>query len=208
MSTHRRKKDEVAVALSPELLAPYLQSQRMIHDELVVEDEWLSQLESATGAASDEQPLEDSLPSSKGVGARQEVMRSFRTVRREHTFKNRVLAAYGDRCAVCEVQLRLVESAHIVPVKENGADETRNGIALCSLHHAAYDRGAIGIWADYTVTVNEGQVASLQSEGLGGGLDEFCRGLRGTLRVPVHPGERPDPDLLARGLEVRGWTTQ
>lgn len=70
---------------------------------------------------------------------------------RDARFRKRVLEAYDYRCAVCSVQPRIdneafgLEAAHIRWVQANGADETRNGLCLCRMHHIALDRGAIGI---------------------------------------------------------------
>jgi putative restriction endonuclease len=52
--------------------------------------------------------------------------------------------AYGNRCAVTRVQLRLVDAAHILPVGTTGsADHVRNGIALSPTYHRAFDAGLI-----------------------------------------------------------------
>ena len=45
-------------------------------------------------------------------------------------------SAYGDRCAVCGV-----EAAHVMWLQAGGPDDVRNGLVLCALHHAAFDRG-------------------------------------------------------------------
>lgn len=204
--SHRRKNDEVAIALRPNMLGPYLQWQQVIHDELVVDDSLLQELENTAEAGGDEVSSSAALPGSKGLPARQKVMRSIQQTLRDQTFRGRVLAAYEDRCALCDVQLRLVEAAHIVPVREKGStDETCNGVALCSLHHAAFDRGVVGINPDFSVMVNEEHLANLQSEGLAGGMEGFRHGLRTSMRLPTDPAQRPTPELLARGLEIRGW---
>ena len=70
---------------------------------------------------------------------------------RDPTFRLRVLDAYDARCAVCGQDLRVgntplnMEAAHIRPVRDAGPDDTQNGLALCSLHHRAFDRGIIGL---------------------------------------------------------------
>ena len=38
-----------------------------------------------------------------------------------------------------------MEAAHIYPVEKNGTDDLRNGIALCKLHHWAFDGGLFSI---------------------------------------------------------------
>src|SRR5690606_12332468 len=104
---------------------------------------------------------------------------------RDVSFRKRVLTAYGFHCAVCGVQLKLVEAAHIIPVNhDNGTDETRNGIALCALHHKAYDQALITITDDYSVQINRSRVSDLQSQKLSDGLAKFSQDLRPLIILP------------------------
>ena len=67
---------------------------------------------------------------------------------RSPDFRDRVLRAYEYRCAVCGFNVRLgdslvaVEAAHIKWHCYGGPDSEENGIALCSLHHKLFDKGA------------------------------------------------------------------
>lgn len=71
--------------------------------------------------------------------------------RRNQTFRHDVLNAYERRCAVCGFDLRLedeplgLEAAHIKWHSAGGPNKVPNGLALCSIHHKALDRGAIGL---------------------------------------------------------------
>lgn len=57
-----------------------------------------------------------------------------------------VLARYEERCAVCPTDVPgLIQAAHLVPKKNKGSDDARNGLALCANHHLALDRGYWGI---------------------------------------------------------------
>ena len=64
---------------------------------------------------------------------------------RVELFKTDVRVAYGNACALCKLGLRTpagdleVEAAHIIPYRLNGANDPRNGIALCQTHHWAFD---------------------------------------------------------------------
>ena len=49
-----------------------------------------------------------------------------------------VFKYYQNQCAVCDINYFL-EAAHIIPVKNRGADNKKNGIILCKNHHKAFD---------------------------------------------------------------------
>jgi len=71
--------------------------------------------------------------------------------RRDPRFRPAVLAAYDYRCAVCDWQLVAdgvvegLDAAHVKWHAADGPDEVSNGLALCSLHHKALDRGWYGV---------------------------------------------------------------
>ena len=77
-----------------------------------------------------------------------------RRPRRDPHFREAVLTAYERRCAVCDFDLRLkddllgLEAAHIQWHSHGGPDQVANGLALCTFHHGAFDRGAIGLEED------------------------------------------------------------
>ncbi|WP_084759969.1 HNH endonuclease [Nocardia mangyaensis] len=91
-------------------------------------------------------------------------------------FRSRVLMAYGNRCAVCRLgRPQLLEAAHIIGDKKaHGIADIPNGLSLCSIHHAAYDRNMIGISPDYRVHIgptlaeadNEGPILEFGFKGL------------------------------------------
>ena len=70
---------------------------------------------------------------------------------RDPDFREAVLRAYERRCAVCDFDLRIadasfgLEAAHIMWHSHGGPDEVPNGLALCTFHHRAFDRGVIGL---------------------------------------------------------------
>ncbi|MGR5117305.1 phosphorothioated DNA-binding restriction endonuclease [Vibrio astriarenae] len=79
---------------------------------------------------------------------------------RDPYFRKNVLRAYNYRCAVCGFDLALdtapvgIEAAHIKWKQYSGPCEVSNGIALCSIHHKALDRGAITLDSDFRVNVS------------------------------------------------------
>ena len=63
-------------------------------------------------------------------------------------FRQAIIEAYNCKCAVCGMKINSpdglqweVEAAHIVPHSSNGKDDIWNGLALCRLHHWAFDVG-------------------------------------------------------------------
>ncbi len=71
------------------------------------------------------------------------------TQRRLHqqSFRSRVLHVYHESCAICRLRHpELLEAAHILSDKHpEGQPVIPNGIALCKLHHAAFDSNILGI---------------------------------------------------------------
>jgi len=80
---------------------------------------------------------------------------------RSRGFRQAVIEAYNCQCAVCGLKLKSpdslsweVEAAHIVPNCSLGRDDVCNGIALCHLHHWAFDVGWITLLDDYKIQVS------------------------------------------------------
>lgn len=80
---------------------------------------------------------------------------------RNSIFRDRVLNAYEYKCAVCGFDVRMghfpiaLEAAHIKWHKAGGPDIEINGLALCSLHHKLFDRGAYTISDDLIILVSD-----------------------------------------------------
>ena len=113
------------------------------------------------------------------------------------SFRNDVLIAYQRRCALCGYDLRVgdvlvgVEAAHIRWHCYAGPDEVSNGLALCSLHHKLFDKGAFTIQPD---------LAIVASQDLSGreGLETWILRHHGTkLRSPQQSDATPRPEHLA-----------
>lgn len=110
-------------------------------------------------------------------------------------FRERVLDAYNDKCALCRLRHReLLDAAHIVPDNEpKGEPTVRNGIALCKLHHAAFDNFFFGIRPDLIVEVRK----DVLEESDGPMLRHGLQGLHKIkLNVPRKINLSPDPELL------------
>jgi HNH endonuclease len=102
---------------------------------------------------------------------------------RNRAFRQAVVEAYDYRCAVCGLKIKSpdslsweVEAAHIVPHRSLGRDDICNGIALCHLHHWAFDVGWFTLLDDYKLQVSS-QVYCLPSDCGKVGTYEFFRAL-------------------------------
>lgn len=79
----------------------------------------------------------------------------------EARFRNAVLDAYRDHCAVCELHVRaLLDAAHVTP-----GYEVCNGVALCATHHRAFDIGVLTFDRDYNVHIQVDEPALAAYEG-------------------------------------------
>ena len=106
-------------------------------------------------------------------------------------FRARIMLAYECQCAVCNLKhVELLDAAHIVEDShEHGAPEVTNGLSLCKIHHAAYDRKFLGISPDYVVHVNKPLLEEVDGPMLKHGLQEMNGR---TLTLPAQRRERPD----------------
>lgn len=79
--------------------------------------------------------------------AAERARRSILSLVRDARFARDVVRAYAGLCALCGLDLGLVQGAHIYPASAPGSsDEIWNGVCLCSNHHAAFDRHLL--WID------------------------------------------------------------
>ncbi|QEH94335.1 HNH endonuclease [Dermacoccus abyssi] len=172
----------VGVALYKPVFPVYLIAEEQREQQFVVATDGLQHLES--------------------TGSRvEEVMRRYlrqETYRRLHqpVFRSIVMRAYEASCAVCQLRHSvLLDAAHIVEDRhERGVASVRNGLALCKIHHAAYDAGILGLTPDLRVEVR----ADILDEIDGPLLEHGIKRLHDTplMVVPRSRRERPDPELL------------
>lgn len=112
----------------------------------------------------------------------------------QRSFRERVLRAYRSQCALCRLRHHeLLDAAHIVPDSEAGAPRVPNGLALCKLHHAAFDRLFVGVRPDGIVEVRRDILEEEDGPMLLHGLKRLHQT---RLHAPRRTDDRPDPDLL------------
>lgn len=125
------------------------------------------------------------------------------TLRRVHqeSFRWRVLRAYRERCAVCRLRhTELLDAAHILPDGHpNGEPIIPNGLALCKLHHAAFDSHFLGIKPDLVIDVR----ADILKEPDGPVLRHGLQGFHGqTIHIPRIAELKPSRDFLAERYDL------
>jgi putative restriction endonuclease len=110
-------------------------------------------------------------------------------------FRQRVLVAYANQCSICRLRhTRLLDAAHVQADSEGGAPIVTNGIAMCKIHHAAYDVDIFGISPDYKVGVRPDVLHEID----GPTLRYTLQAIDGSkIQLPKKPAARPDPELLA-----------
>lgn len=116
-------------------------------------------------------------------------------------FRFRVLDAYNTKCALCRLnQPLLLEAAPIVPFAEYGPSVVPNGLAMCNLHHRAFDTHIIGIVPQrHVVEIRDAVRKQTDGPMLEHGLKEF-HGT--TLEAPRGgPSNRPDDRFLEQRYE-------
>ena len=90
--------------------------------------------------------------------------------KRDSSFRPKILKAYEEKCAVCGFDAKLetlsigLEAAHIKWHTEHGPDVVVNGLALCSLHHKLFDRGAFTLSEERELLVSGKVSRSVGSE--------------------------------------------
>lgn len=161
----------------------YLLWEERAHQQFVIDPDV------ARGLVSEESPVEANL--------RRYIVRETRHRLHQPVFRATVLRAYGTRCAVCALRhAELLDAAHIVADREErGIAEARNGLALCKIHHAAYDRSVLGVRPDLVVEIRADLLEEIDGPMLEHGLKR--RHGQRLMAVPKVRAERPDVDLLA-----------
>jgi putative restriction endonuclease len=116
-------------------------------------------------------------------------------------FRARVMLAYEGTCCVCTLKHpELLDAAHITEDGADGGDPVvTNGLSLCKIHHAAYDRLLLGITPDYEVRINQRLLDEIDGPMLRHGLQEMHRRL---LTVPRGRADRPDRDRLDQRFQA------
>jgi putative restriction endonuclease len=118
----------------------------------------------------------------------------------QHRFRSLVLGAYRNRCTMCRLaHTKLLDAAHIIPDHDDrGLPLVSNGLALCKIHHSAFDLGILGIAPNLRVHVR----ADILLERDGPMLEHGLQAMEGReIEVPGARELRPNPDFLSERFE-------
>jgi putative restriction endonuclease len=147
----------------------------------------------AKGLVSAASPVEEQL--------RRYILRETKQRLHQPVFRSTVLRAYRQRCAVCSLNHpELLDAAHIIADrKEAGIASVRNGLALCKIHHAAFDKRILGIAPNLIVEIRQDILDEVDGPMLRHGL----QGRHGErlMAMPASRTEWPDPTLLESAYE-------
>lgn len=198
----KARSTEIVVSVSPALLLWYVQDGAVLHNS---GPDALEVPGLINADPEIEQGFLDAAEDAAQASRRFTLVETMRAVR-DARFRPAVLQAYSNQCAVCPISLNLVDAAHIIPVsRPHSTDEVTNGLALCRLHHAAYDSGLLGVKSDHSIIINPRVMERLRTIGFDAGLPEFRNLLRASIRVPRQAEVRPLSEYLRLGMVERNW---
>lgn len=153
-------------------------------------------------AAEDAQAAFELSESAHESVARRYLMQMAKARVHQPVFRSMVLSAYENHCTVCMLaHPSLLDAAHIVPDNdERGVAAVVNGLAMCKIHHAAFDRFFLGIRPDYVVEIRHDLLEEVDGPMLRHGLQE----LHGNqlMAIPKSRRDRPKVDLLEHKYEA------
>lgn len=118
----------------------------------------------------------------------------------QELFREQVIATYQRECSVCHLRhVELLDAAHILADGHpRGEPVIPNGLALCKLHHAAFDLNILRIRPDYVIEIRSDILDEIDGPMLRHGL----QGVHLTsLIVPGKPAHRPDRVRLEERYE-------
>jgi putative restriction endonuclease len=114
-------------------------------------------------------------------------------------FRRLVLHAYGQQCSLCRLRHpELLDAAHIREDSQGGEPIVTNGIAMCAIHHRAFDSQVLGIRPDHVIEVR----SDVRKERDGPTLQHALQGVHGeSLALPKRTEVWPDQAFLAERYE-------
>ncbi|HOE19290.1 MAG TPA: HNH endonuclease [Syntrophorhabdaceae bacterium] len=189
--------EEIAIGIRPDLFLHYVLNAPMLHQSSD------SEIVSLLSRAVQRQDIPAHDISDLTVD-RQRIVTNVARYSRSANFRQQVLCAYDHRCAVTRAQLRLVESAHILPVPApNSSDHISNGIALSPTMHKAFDNALIYLDSDYFMRLNNAVAEDLRQRNLLSGLEQISFFLDRRIHLPSDQNQWPNTEFIIRANQYR-----
>ena len=194
----RKSNREIAIGVRPDQMLNYMANSEDLH-RLGTSAAMCRLLSKASG-------LEKI--SSKEISGlapkRRRILSTLNTWARSASFRQQVLCAYGNRCAVTRMQLRLVDAAHILPVQAGEtSDDVRNGIALSPTYHRAFDGGLIYLDENYVMRLSPERELQLGTLRLDGGIEDFKHYLGERMHLPPDRRQWPAISMIRKANRYR-----
>ena len=194
----RKGNDEIAVGIRPDQLTNYISNARDLHR--------FGSRAAMYGLLSQAAALQ-TIPQNALAGLpapRRRVLQTMSRLSREGAFRQKVLTAYGHRCAVTKMQLRLVDAAHILPVGAQGStDDVQNGVALSPTFHRAFDNGLIFLDENYVMRIEQRKEFQLVTLNQDSGLPAFRDLLDRRIHLPPDRQQWPAVPLIRQANRYR-----
>ncbi|MCU0310992.1 MAG: hypothetical protein MUE36_08615 [Acidimicrobiales bacterium] len=115
-------------------------------------------------------------------------------------FRQRVLTAYAKKCTICHLRhTELLDAAHILSDRHpRGEPVVPNGLALCKIHHAAFDSNILGIRPDHVVEIRHDILDEVDGPMLRHGLQDLHGNV---ISLPPRVADQPDTERLEERYE-------
>jgi putative restriction endonuclease len=111
-------------------------------------------------------------------------------------FRSAVLHAYESRCAICRLPFPvLLDAAHIKSDADGGPAHPSNGLALCKIHHGAFDASVLGIDPDYVIHIGRETLDTFDGPTLQHALKDMHH--HRLAQLPDSSSDQPNRDFLA-----------
>ncbi|MDD5694065.1 MAG: HNH endonuclease [Bacteroidales bacterium] len=118
----------------------------------------------------------------------------------QRAFREKVIYAYQSQCAFCRLRhAELLDAAHIILDTEPDSRPTvDNGLSLCKIHHAAFDKFILGVSPDYIIKVRSDILDEDDGPMLLHGLKEMHNQ---RIQLPRKNDQQPNREFLERRFE-------
>lgn len=188
---------EIAVAFKPAEFVDYMLNAEALHSQGARAVGVLNRVVRMENVPA---PEIDALP-----GPRKRIVETISRLARAANFRDKVVSAYEQQCAVTRLQFKLIDAAHIYPVgAEGSSDSVRNGLCLSPTYHRAFDQALIYLTPDYKMKLNPGKLDKLTALSLVGGVEYFRRYLGQEIFLPANIEQRPSIEFIRKANAFRG----